>query len=225
MIRYFDLDPVKSATSTCLLEDNQGNVFRVYITAPTKKEVVDFVKNKLQTGEVKIDVEVSKLEGSESFYAEYTDPEYEKESPKPDGKIAFETPPQSGIDEEVVFDLASVKIGISRVDLNVKQNYRVEYVIDPPLAFREVRYNGYNDRSIEVFCQAPLGQIGITLLEKRFYAGGYWYEPRRSGSVAGPGVPVYYRADSWYTGEWLIQVEGLNPGGNTYRLAYARTVI
>lgn len=222
MIIYYDTEPEKFAMSTCLYKDDQGNLFRIYITAPTKQAVIEFINEKLKTNEVKIKIDVLELTG-ERYFPELVDPDFAAEKPTNE-TIVLTSPPQLKENESLVMDYAPIRMGISRVTpLNVTNNYRVVYNIDPPLAQGQEHKDGFNDDIVELKCECTVGKVEFCLWEKR-YATSNTYSRRRLRTISA-GQSTYVRAKKHYTGEWLFNVKGVNAGSNVYRLIYARAVI
>lgn len=221
MMIYYDTEPEKFAMSTCLYKDDQGNLFRIYISAPTKQAVIEFINEKLKTNEVKIKVDVLELRG-EWYFPELVDPDFATEKPANEPIIPT-SPPQLKENESFVLDYAPIRIGISRVTpLNVTSNYRIVYDIDPPLAQGQEHKDGFNDDFVELQCECTVGRVEFSLWEKR-YAASSTYSRRRLRTISA-GQSIYVRAKKHYTGEWLFNVKGVNAGPNTYRLIYARAV-
>ncbi|HOT93324.1 MAG TPA: hypothetical protein PLJ78_16380 [Anaerolineae bacterium] len=192
----FDSPLVKYWQTIGLLEDIEGNEFRVFVKGPRKQDVEEFLKL-VKNGDFKIGITVTPLG-------------------RPDESGAFElsVPVETGGVAGEIFTWQDISVGISRWSIKTPKPYRITYEIDPPIyPPTGTSSNQFavcfddHDRA-DVYCTVGSGAVIIQLRE----LDRYWQDTTHVlQSVVAPGQPVDWHEPKQGVGNWAVRITGRDP--------------
>lgn len=212
---YIDKNPVKFAQSTCIYTDDQGNVFKVFIRANTKRELLDFIKNRLEPGAVKIKAEVVPNEEIEKRFKGHRE-EAQKQ------KRAVEEAPTPEDLPLSVDPMAGITIEVTPAKVTVPEGHKIVYNIDPPMesGLSEIVWvTSSQATDIEVECVAIDGSIEASIFKRSNFNEDRFILTEMPQTAVKNGAIARFLDQGNLTGIWKIVLTGKGTN-NTYDIKW-----
>ncbi len=205
-------DIVQWYESVSLLEDGQGNTFRIFLKSRKRQVLQEYMDYYQARGVPCVRVSVEALEKG----ADLT------QLPRPADFAPSPLDPND-ISAALSAGFGQVSINVSRLNIVTPAPYRLHYLIDPPLeadGFFDTEFQGVENA--EVSCTVTNG--GVVVILNELDRNRQTQERHRANVFAGAGAVVIPRTRFSFTGNWWVRVTNTQPMQSVFTLSFNRVV-